>query len=183
MRINTKVRYALRLLAEIAKHSHGQPVTLKDIAQRQDLPKDYLSQLAAPLKNAGLLKSIWGNKGGYLLNRPPAEISLLEILEAVDGPVGLIDCILDAGACDHADFCECLGIWRNINEVIVKTLESYSLADLVTQSQPVSRAGDLCRIRSAQEEVSSAVLSDHRRRRLAADRKDRKREAHPLTKG
>ena len=90
MRINTRVRYAIRMMADMAKYGHGEPVRLRDIAARQDLPKMYLSQLTAPLKNAALIKSFWGNRGGYALNRPASEISLLDIIEAVEGPIGLI---------------------------------------------------------------------------------------------
>ena len=64
MRINTRTRYAIRMMADIAKHGHGEPVTLKDVAEREDLSKLYLSQLTTALKSASLLKSVWGNKGG-----------------------------------------------------------------------------------------------------------------------
>jgi Rrf2 family protein len=183
MRINTKVRYAIRLMADIAKHSHGQPVTLKDIAERQDLPKYYLSQLAAPLKHAALLKSIWGNKGGYLLNRPAEEMTLLDVLEAVDGPVAVLDCVLDPGVCDRSDFCECLGIWRNVNEAIVKTLEGYSLADLAGTSRPVSRNGDLCIIGPAQQEVPHGGAGNKPSHVHPTAGKSSKRQAGPVAEG
>ncbi len=144
MRINTRVRYAIRMMADIARHGDGKPVRLRDIAERQGISKLYLSQLAPPLKRASLLKSVWGNQGGYLLNRGATEIKLLDIIEAVEGPVAVIDCVLDPGQCDRSDFCECIGVWRNINEGIVKTLESYSLADLAGNSRKLVRAGDVC---------------------------------------
>jgi Rrf2 family transcriptional regulator, cysteine metabolism repressor len=136
MRLNTKVRYAIRMMADIAKHGGGQPVALKDVAERQDLPKHYLSQLTAPLKNASLLKSVWGNNGGYVLGRSASEISLLEIFQAVDGPIKIIDCVLDPGSCDRAEFCECVGVWRGVNDAIVQALEKYTLAHLVGRRRP-----------------------------------------------
>jgi Rrf2 family protein len=153
MRINTRVRYAIRMMADIAKYGHGDPVRLRDVADRQNLPKMYLSQLAAPLKRAQLIKSIWGNRGGYVLSRPASEISLLDIFEAVEGPIGLLDCVLDPGQCERSDYCECIGLWRTINETIVATLEHYSLADLVGKIRPVTRTGELCVIGAAREEV------------------------------
>ncbi len=153
MRINTRVRYAIRMMADIAKHGHGEPIALHDIAERQGLPKMYLSQLAAPLKSAGLIKSIWGNRGGYVLNRAPAEISLLDIMEAVEGPVALLDCVLDPGLCIRSDYCECIGVWRTINESITATLEHYSLADLIRKSSPVRRTGNTCTITGQREEI------------------------------
>lgn len=144
MRINTKVRYAIRMMADIAKHGQGGPVRLKDVARRQQLSRVYLSQLSAPLRNASLLRSIWGNNGGFALARPASHITLLDIMEAVEGPVAVLDCVLDPGSCDRADYCECLGIWREVNEAIVKTLEHYSLADLIEKTRLASRQEDLC---------------------------------------
>ncbi len=144
MRINTRVRYAIRMIADVAKHGGGGPIPLKDVARRQQISRLYLSQLAAPLKNASLLKSIWGNNGGFELGRPASKITLLEIMEAVDGPVAVLDCVLDPGACNRADYCECLGIWREVNEAIVKTLERYTLADLIDKTKQASRQEGLC---------------------------------------
>ena len=129
MKINTRVRYAIRMMADIAKNGGGEPVPLKDVAERQGLSKLYLSQLATPLRNSSLLKSVWGNKGGYVLGRSARDINLLQIIEAVDGPVGVIDCVLEPEACDRMDYCECIGVWRDINAAITKILEKYSLDD------------------------------------------------------
>lgn len=138
MKINTKVRYAIRMMADIAQQGQGDPVPLKEVADRQRLSKLYLSQLAAPLRNASLLRSVWGNKGGYVLGRPVGEINLLDIIEAVDGPVGVIDCVLDPESCDRIDYCECIGVWRDINEAIVRILERYTLEDLIHKGAPSS---------------------------------------------
>lgn len=144
MKINTRVRYAIRLMADVAKHGESEPVPLKDVAERQGLSKLYLSQLTLPLRNASLLKSIWGNKGGYALGMPANSITLLDIIEAVEGPVSVIDCVLDPGACDRADFCECIGVWRDINEGIVRTLEKYTLEDLIRKAKPMRESAPSC---------------------------------------
>jgi Rrf2 family protein len=179
MRINTRVRYAIRMMADMAKHGHGDPVALHDIAARQNLPKMYLSQLTAPLKRAKLINSIWGNRGGYVLNRPASEISLLDIIEAVEGPVALLDCVLDSGACERSDFCECIGVWRTINETIVATLEHYSLADLVSKIRPVARTGNSCLIGPALEEDSH----DSHNPIYPTAGSHGQRQAHPAAKG
>jgi Rrf2 family protein len=144
MKINTRVRYAIRMLADISQHGAGEPVPLKDVAERQDLSKLYLSQLAAPLRNASLLRSVWGNRGGYLLGRPADKIDLLDIIEAVDGPVSMIDCVLDPETCDRIDYCECIGVWRDINDAIVRILEKYTLQDLIVMGEPPRRQGTTC---------------------------------------
>ena len=157
MRINTRVRYAIRMMADMAKHGHGEPVALRDVAARQNLPKMYLSQLMAPLKSAGLIKSFWGNRGGYVLNRPASEITLLDIIEAVEGPIALLDCVLDPELCERSDYCECIGVWQTINESIVATLQHYTLADLVSRTRPVTRMGKSCVIGTTREEVAHDI--------------------------
>src|SRR3990172_2635003 len=95
-------------MTDIAKNSvDGRPVSLRDVAQRQTLPKLYISQLTIPLRNSALLRSVWGNKGGFLLARAPGEITLLEIVETVDGPIGVMDCVLDPNTCDKVKSCDC----------------------------------------------------------------------------
>lgn len=144
MKINTRVRYAIRMMADIARYGAESPVPLKDVAERQALSKLYLSQLATPLRNASLLKSVWGNKGGYVLARPAREISLREVIESVDGPIGVIDCVLDPATCDRMEYCECIGVWRDINGAITKILERYSLQDLIDRGEPLGRDGLAC---------------------------------------
>ena len=138
MRINTKIRYAVRMMVEMAKYGYGSPVAMHDVAGRSSLPKMYLSQLAAPLKSAGLIKSYWGNRGGYVLNRPASQISLLEIIEAVDGPIALLDCVADSKMCKRSRSCEAIDVWRAINDTIVTTLRRYSLADLIRKRKPLA---------------------------------------------
>jgi Rrf2 family cysteine metabolism transcriptional repressor len=144
MKINTRVRYAVRLMADIARHSSGEPVPLKEVAERQGLSKLYLSQLAVPLRNASLLKSVWGNKGGYVLGHPANEITMLDIIEAVDGPVSVIDCALTPESCDRSDYCDCISVWRDINEGIIRTLEKYTLEDLIVREEAAPKLTEPC---------------------------------------
>lgn len=136
MKLNTRVRYAVRLMADIARHASGQPVPLRDVAERQGLSKLYLSQLATALRNASLLRSVWGNRGGYVLARPANEIKLREIIEAADGPVNIIECVVDDRACERARTCEAIHVWRDINQAIVEVLDRYTLGDLIGSAEP-----------------------------------------------
>ncbi len=134
MKLNTRVRYAVRMMADIMKNSNGETVPLKDVAKRQNLSKRYLSQLATPLKNAKLLKSVWGMNGGYILARPGAEITILEIIEAVEGSISIIDCITEKELCMRTEGCECRSLWSGLNDTIVSYLEGCTLEDIVLKS-------------------------------------------------
>ncbi|MFH1540047.1 MAG: Rrf2 family transcriptional regulator [bacterium] len=136
MKINTRARYALRMMADIYKNGNGAPVSLKEVAKRQNLSQRYLAQLAIPLKNAALLKSIWGNQGGYLLAKPGDEIRILDIIEAVDGPVSIMECVTDEELCPRNDYCECRVLWVDINEAINGIMAKYTLEDLIRGKRP-----------------------------------------------
>ena len=134
----------MRMMADIAENGAEGPVPLKDVARRQGLSRLYLSQLATPLRTASLLRSVWGNKGGYLLAHPAAEIRLLDVIEAVDGPVGIIDCVLDPESCERVARCETIGVWRDINNAISEVLNRYTLGDLIELGEPQGREGLAC---------------------------------------
>jgi Rrf2 family protein len=132
MKLNTRARYAVRMMADIYKNASGdEPMPLKQVAERQHISKRYLDQLATHLKNAQLLKSVWGMNGGYKLNKPGHEITVLEILEAVEGPMSIIDCVAHADACDRTDMCDCRTLWADVNQTLVDKLAQYTLKDLV----------------------------------------------------
>jgi Rrf2 family protein len=129
-------------MADIAGHTQEKrPVPLRDVAQRQQISRLYLSQLTILLRNAALLKSVWGNKGGYLLARAPEEIRLLDIVEAVDGPFGVMDCVLDPNLCSRAESCECIGVWCSVSKSIARTLSSYTLKDVLARKPASRRTG------------------------------------------
>jgi Rrf2 family transcriptional regulator, cysteine metabolism repressor len=132
VRLSTRARYALRLMLDVAKNGKkGVPVSLGLVAERTDLSRGYLEQLATALKNARLLKGTCGKQGGYHLTRTPKEITLREIIEAVSGPLLILDCVEDATVCDRADYCECRLVYALINQRIVEVLEEFTLADMV----------------------------------------------------
>ena len=134
MKISTRGDYASRALLSLAlDYANEQPTTVCEIAQRTALPQPYLEQILLALKGAGLVRSKRGVGGGYLLSREPREISLADIVSAVDGPIGLGD-FNDPhteGACDHQGQCALLAVWNSVGKDIQRQLHAYKLSDLV----------------------------------------------------
>ncbi len=132
MRISTRVRYGVRLMLELALHNNQGPIFLKDIARRQDISEKYLSQIIIPLRTAGLVKSFRGAHGGYELKRPPEEITLRDVVEALDGEFTLVECLAHPEACDRVGHCVTQQVWRRLGQVMAETLEKVTLKNLVT---------------------------------------------------
>ncbi len=132
MKFSTRARYGLRMMVELARElQHSRLVQLNRIAEITHLSVNYLVQLAIPLKNNGLIVGISGKKGGYRLARPPQEIKIREILEAVQGPLSLSDCVNNPEICLNSSFCEARMIWVLASQKIIDVFEEYSLADLI----------------------------------------------------
>jgi Rrf2 family iron-sulfur cluster assembly transcriptional regulator len=110
---------------------------VRDIAERTALPQPYLEQILLALKGAGLVRSKRGVGGGYVLARPPEEITLAQIVSAVDGPIAAGDFgePHENGACDHEGQCILLAVWADVGEVIRLHLQSYTLADMVVRAR------------------------------------------------
>lgn len=140
MRLSTRGRYALRMMADIARHGgDGLPVSLATVAARTDISRGYLEQLALALRAARLLKSVAGRRGGYLLARTPGEISLASVIEATIGPICVVDCVDSPEECPRAEDCECRLVYRLINSRITGVLDEYTLSDLLDPSSPLQR--------------------------------------------
>ncbi len=131
IRISTKGRYGTRLMLELALNYGEGIMLLKDIAKNQDISVGYLEQIIPNLKAAGLINSSRGAHGGYALARPPEEINLKEIVEALEGPLSLIECVNSPETCDRVKICVTRDIWGELGEKLDSTLESKTLYDLV----------------------------------------------------
>lgn len=131
MNISTKGRYAIRAMLDLALQSSDGPTLIKDISKRQEISDLYLEQLFNRLKTAGLLRSVRGPKGGFMLTRPPVEIRLIDIFEAMEGPIAPVDCVNNATLCARADSCVTRDVWAEMKKAIVRVLESTTLQDLV----------------------------------------------------
>jgi Rrf2 family iron-sulfur cluster assembly transcriptional regulator len=112
------------------------PTSVRDIAERTGLPQPYLEQILLALKGAGLVRSKRGVGGGYVLARPPADITLGEIVSAVDGPIAVGDfgAPHEDGACDHEGQCVLLTVWADVGDHMRRHLDGYTLADCVAHA-------------------------------------------------
>lgn len=132
MKISTRGRYALRLLIDIALQNRDQYITLKDISERQGISIKYLEQISSLLTKAGLLLSVRGPSGGYMLSRSPESITIYEILSAAEGPISSVSCLgTDENICPRRHICPTLSIWQGLDKVMYDYLQSISLADAV----------------------------------------------------
>ena len=145
MKVSTRGDYAARALLSLALHGLDRPTAVKEIAERTALPQPYLEQILLAAKGAGLVRSKRGVGGGYVLARPPEEITLAEILSAVEGPL--------ATPIDEHDHCEghCVlqEVWVGVSEEMRRLLEGYTLADLVERTRVGHEAVDPAPVASA----------------------------------
>jgi Rrf2 family protein len=139
MKISTRARYGTRLMLELALHYDERPLFLKDIAKAEEISEKYLSQIIIPLRSAGLVNSFRGAHGGYVLARPPAKITLKDIVGVLEGGFDLVSCLEDTSACSRVSICVTRDIWRNLGDKIAKTLESTTLEDLVKQCKTTKK--------------------------------------------
>ena len=139
MRMSTKGRYGVRLMIDLALHSGEGPVLLKDIARRQGISEKYLWNLINPLKTVGLVRSLRGARGGYLLAKQPAEISLKDIMSVLEGPLCLVDCVENPSSCKRSPTCITRDVWCEASRGFMKTLETMTLETMIDRHR-VKRA-------------------------------------------
>lgn len=134
MMVSTKGRYALRLMIDIARQGEaGVLVTMRQAAERENLSVKYLEQLGGALVRAGVLKSIRGVSGGYLLARPAEEITVGDILRATEGPAGPVACVETPESCDRNEYCAARSFWCGLGDVINNYADSVPLSQLAAQ--------------------------------------------------
>ncbi len=131
MKISTKGRYALRLMLDIALTASSGPVPLRDAARRQDISDKYLEQIVTQLGRAGLVRSVRGAGGGYLLTRSPEAYTVGEILRALEGSLAPVSCAEDQSCCQRAEQCVAVEVWAEINRAVNQVVDHITLADLV----------------------------------------------------
>ena len=132
MLVSTKGRYALRTMVDLAVHGDGEPVKIKDIANRQGISGKYLEQIISILSRAGYVRSIRGNQGGYYLSKPAAEYTVGMILRVTEGSLAPVDCLSgEDNPCTRQLACVTLRLWRELDEAIKGVVDRYTLEDLV----------------------------------------------------
>ena len=135
MKLSTRTRYGMRAVIELAQHEGNRPLQLKAIAERQDISVKYLEQLMSMLRSAGFVRSVRGSKGGYILARPPEQITLSEIFRSLEGPVTTAECTEDPEYCERSADCAAQEVWVQVEQAIEGVLSGITLADMVRKTQ------------------------------------------------
>jgi Rrf2 family protein len=131
MKLSTKARYAVRFMLDLAIYSKDEYIPLKDIAKRQGISWKYLWNLIGPLKSVSLINSSRGSQGGYKLSKPISQISLKDIVYAVEGSLCLVDCVDNPSLCKKSKNCIAREVWFETSSKIREYLESVTLEDMV----------------------------------------------------
>jgi len=131
MNISTKGRYAMRALAHVASsyNEGNRPVSIKQISEKEKISNRYLENIFVALRKAGILKSVKGEKGGFMLAKPPESISIFEIIKAVENRVSATPCTEDPKNCERGSKCGMKKIWAGLNKAVIDYLKSTTLKD------------------------------------------------------
>lgn len=132
MRLSSTARYGLRAMSDLCAHSHDEPVCVSDIAMRQKIPVNYLEQLFNKLRRGGLLESVRGAQGGYMLARSAEEISIADILAALGEPFIFGSCQTEKG-CENAVTCPTFNLWRKVKGSVDEILNTTTLQDITDE--------------------------------------------------
>ena len=136
MKISTKGRYALRMLIDLAEHQNAGFISLKDIADRQNISKKYLEQIIPVFNKTDMLKTERGSQGGYMLARSPEKYSVGEILRLTEGSLSPVDCAeQDPIQCERSADCATLPIWQGLSKLINEYLDGITLQDILDQQR------------------------------------------------
>ena len=141
MMISTKGRYALRIMVDLAQHDGDMPVSVREIAQRQDISGKYMEQIISVLGRAGLLRSVRGAQGGYHLAKTPEEITVGMILRATEGDLATAECVgSDNLPCERSGVCPSHIVFTRVYSAINGVIDGISLSDLMPEGNPIERA-------------------------------------------
>lgn len=145
MKLSSRTEYAVRAMAELAEMHGGGPISLREIAARQDIPEKYLEQLFRQLRKAELISGLRGAQGGYSLAREPCEITVGDIMRAVDGPIAVCSCAAeDKGDadCERKSHCAAHPVWAKLQDGIVSILDSTTLYDMLAKTATQDMQGN-----------------------------------------
>jgi Rrf2 family protein len=131
MKLSTRSRYGARILVDLARHNDQGPVQIGEISKRQDISVKYLEQLIRPLKQASMVNSVRGPKGGHMLAKNPEDITLGQIVRLFEGQSELVECISHPEHCNMSDDCQVRLAWKDATRVLYEKLDSTTIADLL----------------------------------------------------
>ncbi len=131
LKLSTKGRYAARALLELALRQSAEPVLLREIAKSQEMSEKYLERIMSAMVSAGYAQSLTGRHGGFILSKRPSEITLAQVLAAVEGPVNPVPCVGNPKSCGRSSTCAARDVWTRLKESVTSVLDSVTLEDLV----------------------------------------------------
>jgi Rrf2 family protein len=137
MRLSTKGEYGSRAMLELSLHYQEKPLHIRDISKAQDIPQRFLEQILLLLKRAGYLRSRKGPDGGYSLSKPPADITVAEVIRVMDGPLAPIDCVSVTAheVCPHEDSCGLRWLWKEVRDSVAQILERTTFEELAEKTK------------------------------------------------
>ena len=138
MKLSTRGRYGIHAMYDLALHADAGPQPIKAIAAREGVPEAYLEQLIAGLKRAGLVNSVRGAQGGYRLARPPEQITVGDVLRALEGGLGLVDCLDEEAACGKSCGCPTRVVWLKLRDGISAIVDGITLRDMIEENRRAS---------------------------------------------
>lgn len=143
MKFSTRSRYGLRAMVDMAiNFKPGEPIPLGQVAERQGLSEGYLEQLMTFLRKGGLVRSVRGAQGGYILSREPSRITAGEIVRCLEGPLSPTECVSEDSPdqCARAEICVTRGLWEKIRKSVAEVLDSTTLEDLAREAEEIRRS-------------------------------------------
>ncbi|MGQ9653244.1 MAG: RrF2 family transcriptional regulator [Thermodesulfobacteriota bacterium] len=140
MRLSKKAQYGTRAMLELALNHGRGVVSLSHVARQQGISLKYLEQLIRPLRRAGIVEGTRGATGGYRLTRSPSQISVGEVIRALEEPMNPVECLDDTRLCERSGQCRARGVWAYLSHSIQRTLDAITLDDILMQQDPSCRA-------------------------------------------
>ncbi|HML74862.1 MAG TPA: Rrf2 family transcriptional regulator [Anaerohalosphaeraceae bacterium] len=141
MKLSSRTRYGMRAMMELALEYGKKPLQIKSIADREDISNKYLEQLVAMLKSSGLVRSVRGPRGGYMLARNPAEIKLSEIFTTLEGPLIPVECVEHTEFCPKCPDCATRLIWTELYRALMSVLDNTTLKELAERADKIQQGG------------------------------------------
>ncbi len=142
MKLSTRSRYGTRLILDMAQHQRETPIQLGEIARRQNISLKYLEQIIRPLKRAQYIKSFRGSKGGHMLNKPPEQITVGEVVALLEGGSVLTHCSKNPKICSRSERCPTRYLWKEASDALFARLNHITFADLLASGKEAQ--ADIC---------------------------------------
>ena len=135
MKLSTRTRYGIRAILELSENYGNEPIQLRVIARNQGVSVKYLEQLMAILKSAGIVRSVRGSKGGYILAKSPSQIKVSDCFQCLEGSVITTECVEDESYCERTNDCIARQVWTEVQKAVMEVLESITLQNLVDRAK------------------------------------------------